>query len=67
MKDIGKVFRSLVNRGVLLRRTTEESRRRIKKVLTSSVKSILIPLGFTAAVPATNAAIQKKFTARDDL
>ena len=67
MKDIRKVFKSLGNRGVLLRRTTEDSTRRIKSVLTSSVKSILIPLGFTAAVPAANAAIQKKFTARDDL
>ena len=32
----------------------------MKNVLKPLVKSVLIPLGFTAAAPLTNSAIQKK-------
>ena len=35
----------------------------MKNVLTPLAKSVFIPLGLTAAVSATNAPIQKKFTA----
>ena len=75
-KDIKKVIVSLKNKGIFLKRTTEEiiSSERVllstivapwmrlglllmKNVLKPLVKSILIPLGSTAAEPATDSAI----------
>ena len=75
-KDIKKVIVSLKNKGIFLKRTTEEiiSSERVllstivapwmrlglllmKNVLKPLVKSILIPLGSTAAEPVTDSAI----------
>ena len=75
-KDIKKVIVSLKNKGIFLKRTTEEiiSSERVllstivapwmrlglllmKNVLKPLAKSILIPLGSTAAEPATDSAI----------
>ena len=47
---LGRLFGSLMKVGLPL----------MKNVLTSLAKSVLMPLGFTAAVSATDAAIQKK-------
>ena len=44
------ILRSLMTVGLLF----------MKNVLTALVKSVLLPLGLTAAVSATDAAIQKK-------
>ena len=75
-KDIKKAIVSLKNKGIFLKRTTEEiiSSERVllstivapwmrlglllmKNVLKPLAKSILIPLGSTAAEPATDSAI----------
>ena len=76
-KDILKIFRSLENRGILLKATnrkiTSQERKFLnflrslmsaglplmKRVLTPLTRSVLLPLGPTAGMAATDAAIQK--------
>ena len=73
-----KVIKSLENRGILLKETTEKIINKKKKihwfineswpsinekcrhVLTPLAKSVLLPLGPTAATSATDATIHKK-------
>ena len=67
LKDIVKVIESLENRGVFSKGTTKKSITQevrslllMKNVLTPLAKSVLVPLGLTAAAPAaiaTDAAI----------
>ena len=72
-----KVIKSLENRGILLKGTTEKyispegaffnflrplltaGLQLMKSVPMPSTKSVLLPLGLTAAASATDAAIQK--------
>ena len=74
IKDLGKVIESLENRGILLNKTTSQeggflhfirplmtpALPLMKKVLTSLVKSVLVPLGLSGEMSPADAAIQNK-------
>ena len=74
IKDLEKVIESLENRGILLNKTTSQeggfshfirplmtpALPLMKKVLTSLVKSVLVPLGLSAEMSPAYAAIQNK-------
>ena len=71
IKDIIKAIKCLENRGIFLKWTTEKNIVQegeflnflgsiMKHVFTPITENVLLPLGVTAAVSATDAAIQKK-------